>query len=948
MTSPPEFLKWSRGNTAVSPYIYAIGTDTRFYYGYRQTTSPSDPVQFPGWTPTMGGLTARSVLYDTVNRPNGEGYVYVVGTDGNLYKTPYGFIHDFNQFNFGTKHPIYINISDIAWNRDGKLLIVSTNGFIYATPSSAIDWTTSATVNRWTARTTVDNAILQSYRLSYDPTNDKFFLITTDHMIHLESSAPDGNGNWLFAPWPNGTNAESITFDPADGRMLGVSTNHMVYKATTTNLASVSFVQMGSSGNINFLFFPEPFTPACSISNTTAYTVQTNTDYPGNDLAQSQVTQDMCCDQCEADPLCIGYITSPDGQCWLKENLGQSGLVLGQSLGTRQANQQRTSYIKTSPYNQVFAMLFSSVNFTNPSRYMLGFGPYVAAVGNAQSVVLGTAQMVIKTISGNVTINGPTSISNLPLYIQGALPPNVATTITEIDLFPIPPHTTPTAGKYPCTWNADGQPLEWCTNSSWPFILENKPDVTIGSTYLIPGSCVACGPAGAGAMQCPTNNEWSQPASGNGCATCSFAPSQWNVPGGVVGTQLGCSRTAYLADHSQCCRLNNDPSATATVKTTETTSGTELTCDPIYRGPGTAGCAPIMESECTIDAMEADATLWAQCKHFVDQNNDNSPGLVHSMVASYFGKYSPSDRTTHTDDLLAMAKTYIGSTDNVLSTACSTVTHEQIMRNSAGLSQDAWHTQQKWCGCHMPSNQYASEQYISPQVVPCDAACRIADVVPQAQCTTSGTGATATSACTAAVCTTSQCIMQDVTVDLTESNVGPITISQNCGTCPGNGCECYFGDVKVTGSGSKIGTIDFSQNCQTCYQIGTDGVPTKVQCSDVCPVPGQCGSTPTPGPQCQNPPCHDITPGQYSTISQAYTNGGPEAVWQFMGTAKVAGGRVSLQVVYISVIVLAMVLSIGLGFVSIPIAGIVFIMTIVAIFGSLYLLRNKPLVVPSN
>lgn len=162
---------------------------------------------------------------------------------------------------------------------------------------------------------------------------------------------------------------------------------------------------------------------------------------------------------------------------------------------------------------------------------------------------------------------------------------------------------------------------------------------------------------------------------------------------------------------------------------------------------------------------------------------------------------------------------YPGLCQDALESVCRTTSSQRLSLNPA-LAQ--------WCGCHLPDGEYQdySIKYnIPPQCTPM---CNRIGAVPIVGINS-----------IPVVCEQDICLIDDVSVNLIESQAGGgINFNQICGNCSGN-CSCIISDTSVDIIGSTIGgdinIID--QNCGnlTCTQTNpsTTGPSTiTVDCSE--------------------------------------------------------------------------------------------------------------------
>jgi len=81
-------------------------------------------------------------------------------------------------------------------------------------------------------------------------------------------------------------------------------------------------------------------------------------------------------------------------------------------------------------------------------------------------------------------------------------------------------------------------------------------------------------------------------------------------------------------------------------------------------------------------------------------------------------------------------------------------------------------------------------------------------------------------------CTGTNCVIDNVTVNIIDSETGGINIDQACGNCSadpsgtGGNCSCYISDVTISEMGSDTGAIDMTQQCGTCYVFTDDDIAT--------------------------------------------------------------------------------------------------------------------------
>lgn len=145
-----------------------------------------------------------------------------------------------------------------------------------------------------------------------------------------------------------------------------------------------------------------------------------------------------------------------------------------------------------------------------------------------------------------------------------------------------------------------------------------------------------------------------------------------------------------------------------------------------------------------------------------------------------------------------------------------------------------------WCGCHMSPEQYTKYTKFSIDVS-CTPFCAAQNVIP-----------IATSLKGSRTCEQNICIIDDVTIQIINSEVGSINISNICRGCgdsssvPKNSsttirstCNCQIGDANVRVINSRVGTssngqINVTQDCQgtlSCFKQTDDNQRVPVNCN---------------------------------------------------------------------------------------------------------------------
>lgn len=412
----------------------------------------------------------------------------------------------------------------------------------------------------------------------------------------------------------------------------------------------------------------------------------------------------------------------------------------------------------------------------------------------------------------------------------------------------------------------------------------------IGQKYAIPDACTAAGfpPIFAPRTQNPTGvrlcsalsnqGEWildNERVDQGNCATSTTNNGNLCVSGqsqGDWGYQPICVRQKFTGDPLSCCLANYNCTGTGCFSD----PGNNKTCAPEYRSRYTPSCQPLMFEYCTGEAPgDTPDTNWFSrwdinspnsCYRYMinalvpGDPEHCSPGpipvpgvcnlsligadapgyeLARNLMERVIEKYMemgymvgslPGESTYNAfQEFLYnyVCCPYPALCQSALQGACSTQTAQRIQYNPNIA---------KWCGCHLPSSEYQeySVKYnLQPQCTPM---CNRVNVIKQ-----SGPNLDPV------LCTTNSCIIDDVTVNLINSQVGGgINFDQICGQCngcnPGENCtcSCIIDSTEVDILNSQIGgnVVPALQQCgqRNCVQRnaglnGPEYVP--ISCSEI-------------------------------------------------------------------------------------------------------------------
>lgn len=355
--------------------------------------------------------------------------------------------------------------------------------------------------------------------------------------------------------------------------------------------------------------------------------------------------------------------------------------------------------------------------------------------------------------------------------------------------------------------------------------------------------CSACGFYGYNNTACAFND-----TSGGG-AECECVSSN----GSSTGRRCAVRRVAYRGNPAACCLIG--ASSSQTYNTTgdhwalrpniknewwKIIGDSDYTCDPdatrnCLLQPGTA--VTEVAKVCSTLDYEGTKRAWYKqnptptepngyCYNFV--NNAQSQvgkivltAAIHEMATSpnyrEFGKDNPPNAQM-INTLLGLCSTgsAAGVCDGDLANMCSTYTRQDILdaynkyiqNNNDIASKNLYQA----CGCHLKPSEYNewAKVGVDETNVACDPICMLPDVVKQFVNNTQAT------------CNQNLCVIDNVSIDILNSQTGNINFNVVCGNCGGSSgqtCRCIFGDISIFQSGSNTGALNFQQNCGGNCQI---------------------------------------------------------------------------------------------------------------------------------
>jgi hypothetical protein len=164
-----------------------------------------------------------------------------------------------------------------------------------------------------------------------------------------------------------------------------------------------------------------------------------------------------------------------------------------------------------------------------------------------------------------------------------------------------------------------------------------------------------------------------------------------------------------------------------------------------------------------------------------------------------------------------------GLCQNYMKNHCASYTPQTILAHPSSL---------KWCGCYMSPDIYSTYVDLYQINQECTPICNQAGNLPLVQ----------PDGITAKRCTQSTCVIDNISLDIIDSEIGTLDFEQVCSSCgqKGGSCQCILSDLTFITGGSRINSLELKQKCggTLCYKnVETDTGTT------VYPVPCDTDST---------------------------------------------------------------------------------------------------------
>jgi len=387
-----------------------------------------------------------------------------------------------------------------------------------------------------------------------------------------------------------------------------------------------------------------------------------------------------------------------------------------------------------------------------------------------------------------------------------------------------------------CPKGRDHSPKDRKVANDYPEAIGTKK----GDDWIVPNSC---GPAGSLGLHisCPCNGEWEQGETGiNQCTYNDGIPActrPWGCSGGccgIAGTQLRCRRIGYTGEPAVCCLI---PS-------TSTTNDGRNTCDPKYSNPSGEACQTPLTEYCkkTVNLKQWIGETGVCYNAWNNNTNTETKKSMLSAALGNFAEFNPVDTKNETgielwDQFRSLCGQLPEACDSTLSTSCKGYSRKQVSQSAINMGTKCKPGKPcmdqnlvSMCACHLDPSQYTEYSGIidKKEYESCDPLCVLPGAIP------------ATAGGKSITCDENICILDDITFNIVDSNVGNITFSQVCPGCTQdpndpkkctNPALCYFGNMNFFAQGSEVGELKLKQNCDQCFKITDDPAnPEQIDC----------------------------------------------------------------------------------------------------------------------
>lgn len=330
----------------------------------------------------------------------------------------------------------------------------------------------------------------------------------------------------------------------------------------------------------------------------------------------------------------------------------------------------------------------------------------------------------------------------------------------------------------------------------------------------------------------------------------------------VQGTRCGVTRVGYLGDIASCMlrstssgfnSLNTGNLEGYNTQFWNNISGDQWSCDPNeVTGTNIEKNAPLVADKCSDFTKDFTKIAWktgnptpnvptGYCKNFVLNSGDPKASTTVLTAAMNnvaveipdFGKSDPDNAAAVSNILeLCSVGAAAGNCDPSLNQMCLGLERQDVLnayndyiKTGSISSKNIYQA----CACHLPASQYTAwaDLGVNESNVACDPLCMLPYAV------------TRTDAGIQQECTQNLCLLNNISIDILNSQVGPINFDLACGCAGSANCRCVFSDISIITQNSQTGKINFQENCGGNCSLPDPRNPgnfIKVNCNSGIPV----------------------------------------------------------------------------------------------------------------
>lgn len=265
-------------------------------------------------------------------------------------------------------------------------------------------------------------------------------------------------------------------------------------------------------------------------------------------------------------------------------------------------------------------------------------------------------------------------------------------------------------------------------------------------------------------------------------------------------------------DKAECCAM------------APSTDGRTKHCPP-DRWYASPNCLGTMTKYCTSESWKSGTPSGKSCDYYMTSNMEESNGIkqnaggVFSSALEDWATRTNGKKLQANDPFIDTALKWCnydklkGTCSPYLQQVCDGVTKQDLINDKTGKLA-------KTCACFLNSTEYLLPGIIPPE---CDSTCHLV----------SDTGGIpiyeyggAKVGMEPKVCEQTTCVMDDVTINYVNSQVGKTNLKQMCGNCGSGGagsCTCVMNNVNINDINSIVSkNTDLKQSCGVISQHGKE------------------------------------------------------------------------------------------------------------------------------